>query len=158
MLKYGQKFLQSLNKGYVGQTFNPSPLSLFQKDQRGKLANFVSEKVAKNPGDHLKSYFEGRNLVGAGGDLAWGSATNQSVGLARKVGMGAAAGIAGASLLGIDPFGVTSAARAGASAAMHGTIGMGMYRMGGASKIAGLGYLGLTAANTFRRGDNLGPM
>ena len=157
MLKYGQKFLQSLNKGSLGK-LNPSPLSLFQQDQRGKLANFLSNKVAQSPKDHFKSYFQGRNLVEASDGLAWGGAADAGLATARKVGWGAAAGIAGASAVGIDPFGVTSGAKNVASLGMHGAVGMGLYGMGGKSKLAGIAYLGMTAVNTFRKGDNIGAM
>jgi len=158
MLKYGQKFLKSLNKGYIGKTFNPSPLSLFQQEQKGKLASFMADKVAKSPSDHFKNYFAGRSLVlDSAENVGWG-AINEGLGSARKLGWGAAAGVAGASMMGIDPFGITSGAKGAASLGIQGSIGMGLYRMGGMSKLAGIGYLGATAINTFRRGDNWGPM
>ena len=158
MLNYGQKFLQSLNKGAVGK-FNPSPLSLFQNEQRGKLASFLSKNVAQDPASNFGAYFKGKNLVNAADpkDIVWGAA-NESLAATRKVGWGAAAGIAGASAVGLDPLGITSGAKNVAALGMHGAVGMGLYGMGGRSKLAGVAYLGMTAINTFRKGDNIGAM
>jgi len=40
----------------------------------------------------------------------------------------------------------------------HTAIGAGMISMGGVPAVAGTAYLGATAINTFRRGNNIGPM
>jgi hypothetical protein len=172
MLKYGQKFLKSLNQGYAGKLnpMNPNPLNLFNAEQRGKLASFVSDKVKPDFGKSFRNYFEGRSItdgskplannagVMQGGALEWSAKGDEGLAFARKAVWGAGAGLAGAGAVGLDPFGITSAAGDVASFAAHGAVGTSFYRMGGRSKLAGLGYLGLTAANTLRGGDNLGPM
>lgn len=138
----------------------PGPLELFQAEQRGKLTKFLSDRpvigTSANPG-LLDSYFAGRNLTMSGGEIGMGGADARLAKIRRR-GAYAAGGLMAANTLGLDPFGATSAANNLAMLGAHGAVGHSMWRMGGKGRIAGIGYLAAAGVNTFRSGDNTGPM
>ena len=106
----------------------------------------------------IKNYFQGRNLSPSSDALKWGSA-DEALGRTRTIAAGGAAGLLAANAFNFDPFGMTSGVNNLAQLGANATIGTTMY--GAESKrlkLAGLGYLAATAVNTFRGGDNLGPM
>ena len=75
----------------------------------------------------------------------------------RKWGWGIAGGVLGASVLGFDPLGATTAASEAGKLGFHLGVGGTMFNLGGKTRLLGVGYLGLGAANMFRSGDNVGP-
>lgn len=157
-LNFGRDFAQSIVKGPVGRHLAPGPLELFEKEQRTKLLAFSNQTSAF---DMLTNYFAGRNLevnkTGIGFEAS-GPNTDIRRKLRRGV-VGTKLGIAGASVLGINPFGVTDQLNNLSWLATHATIGAGLFGMNNPiGKVAGIGYLAATAINAFRSGDNLGPL
>jgi hypothetical protein len=158
--KFARGFGETLHGGAIGRTMMPGPLELFAKEQRGKLARFVKDKdlIGKEGAPGLiDSYFAGRNLTMRNGDIGF-TAADEVIGKGRRIAAWGAGGLLAANAFMPNAFGVTDAANNLAALGTHGVIGSTMYKMGGAARIAGIGYLGATAVNTFRRGDNTGPM
>ncbi|RMG66898.1 MAG: hypothetical protein D6710_11995 [Nitrospirae bacterium] len=154
--KFLRELGESIATGPVGSRLMPGPLEIFKAEQVKKLQAFARDRGAINM---ARAYFEGRNItMTAAGDLAH-TAENESLRKVRRFTAGAALGIAGADALGINPLNLTEAAKSAAMLGVHGTIGYGMMGMGsGVAKLAGTAYLGSTVLNTFRGGDNIGPM
>lgn len=157
-LNFGQDFLESLVKGPVGKHITPGPLELFEKEQRSKLLAFSQQTSAF---DMLTNYFAGRNLTINKSDIGF-ETTSPNMDLRKKLRrgiVGTKLGIAGASVLGVNPFGATDQLNNLSWLATHTTIGVGLFGMKNPiGKVAGVGYLAATLANTFRPGDNLGPL
>jgi hypothetical protein len=157
-LNFGQDFAQSLVKGPVGKYISPGPLELFEKEQRSKLLAFSRQTSAF---DMLTNYFAGKNLSINKTDIDF-EASSPDMDIRRRLRRGVVGtklGIAGANVLGINPFGVTDQLNNLSWLATHATIGMGLFGMKNPiGKVAGIGYLGATLINTFRSGDNFGPL
>lgn len=156
----GSSFMKSFAEGPVGRTAMPGPLSLFQAEQRGKLRRFMSETPMLSNGESrgmLNAYFAGANMRATDNGISFG-ADNARRGKIRRIGAGVGGGILAANALGINPFGVRDAAENLGWLGAHATVGHAMYGMGGGARLAGMAYMGAGAINTFRGGDNLGPM
>lgn len=155
--KLGEAFYESLQRSAAGKYLNPahSPIDLFNKEQRTKLMHMLGE----NTGGSVKSYMQGSNIEkAADGSMSWGAA-DEKLAKARKYTAGAAAGLLTANALGFDPFGATSGVNSLVGLGANIGIGATMYGSAhGGLKTAGLAYLAGTAVNTFRPGDNIGPM
>ena len=160
LAKFARRFGSALAEGPVGRTVMPGPLELFQAEQKGKLSRFLTKSPvmgsAEKPG-LIDSYFSGRNMVNGKEDFAFGEA-DAALAKRRTRGAYAIGGLLVANTLGIDPFGATSGVNNLAMLGAHATVGSSLYAMGGKSRVAGMAYLGAAALNTFRSGDNAGPM
>lgn len=124
--------------------FPVNPLSLFQADQIGKLANMSMKDMHNAAG----AYFRGAGPMGD--NVATGK-------LRQRVAIGAGSLMA-ANAVGVNPMGLTDKANNLAMLGVHMGLGYSAFKLGGAGKLLGLGYMALTAGNTFRGGDNVGPM
>jgi len=156
---FARRFAQSFATGPVGSRMMPGPLELFQKQNQAKLASFVKGHIvgtSSKPG-MLDSYFGGRNITIEDGVVGYSEARHDLAKIRTRAGY-ILGGLAGANVMGLDPMGLTSATNNLARMAAHGAIGSSLYGMGGGARVAGMAYLGATALNTFRAGDNLGPM
>jgi hypothetical protein len=160
--KLGAEFVGNLLDNKVGRALNPfaagvientNPISLFNRDQFGKLANLNMAKISSTG----KNYFSGKQLTPTPDGLLW---SNADAGRAkmRRIGGGITGGLLAANMLGANPLGATDAANNVAMLGAHGAIGYGMMKMTGKARLAGIGYLAAAGINTFRRGDNIGPM
>ena len=158
--KFAKGFGESLASGPVGRSFMPGPLELFQQEQRGKLTRFLGDKAvvgsSSSPG-LMDSYFSGRNMTMSKGEIGF-SETSERLAKHRKRGAMIGGGLLAANTLGLNPFGATSGANNLATLGMHATVGSTMYGMGGGARMAGMGYMAAGAFNTFRSGNNPGPM
>lgn len=137
----------------------PGPLELFAKEQRGKLISHIKGApiIGKDRDVGLiDGYLSGRNLRSVGGNIGFSEA-DAVLAARRSRAVTLGGGLLAANTLGIDPLGLTGMLNNVAALGVHGTAGHTMYKMGGAARIAGLGYLGIAGINTFRTGDNLGP-
>jgi len=147
--------------GFFARTFEEllpvNPLVLFKKEQASKLGKVFERGLGRfstNAPEMMKEYFAGKQY-GSTADLG----AELSRARTRKVTAGIGLGLVTANALGINPLGVTDAATNTAMLGVHSMIGSSMIKYGaGLSKGLGVGYLGLTALNTFRRGENAGPM
>jgi hypothetical protein len=159
LAQFAGRFADAALSTKVGRALNPlpfSPLQLFNREQGHKLMEMSGKDIGKN----FSGYFRGQNMKHTNSGLAFmpgdGDARRQTT---RRLAAGLTGGLLGANALGINPMGATSAATSLAWLGAHGAIGTTLMNTGYAhSKIAGLGYLGATAVNTFRGGDNMGPM
>jgi len=157
-VKFAQEFGATFSKGKVGQTIMPGPIELFKKEQMKKLQSMVEERSFTEVAQEIGSnYFKGSNVESIKDTIEY-TAANAKRGSYRKGIAGAAFGLAAFNTLGIEAFGATDQANNLASLGAHGVIGSTMYKMGGKARMAGVGYLAATAVNTFRDGDNLGPL
>jgi len=138
------------------QTGAVNPLGLFTKEQGQKLAH-------TSPSGFMtatRKYFGGEDLMSivAGTDeglaitYGFNGIKREGAAAMRQVAGSIAGGYAAASVLGINPL------EGLATLAGHGAIGLGALGMGGRTRLAGMAYLGATAVNTFRSGNNMGPM
>ena len=150
----GARIGSALYKGPGRNLMPGGPISLFHGEQLTKLTGFAKEKGFTNM---VGEYFKGGWLGETAGKVGY---VSRDVGVARtrKIAGGVAGGLLAANAAGVDPFGATSAATSLAMGGAHLGIGATMMKMGGRGKLAGMAYLGATAVNTFRRGNNLGPM
>lgn len=155
VVRYGEELAGAFPKTEVGRVL--SPLELFNKDQLVKLNRLVESdgSAVKKMG---QDYFAGKTIQSISDDGLKYTEPKPGLGRARKIVAGAALGLGAANLLGINPGGLTDKANNLASLGMHYTLGRTLMAKGGNSRIAGIGYLGLTAFNAFREGDNEGPM
>lgn len=157
-IQFAQEFGTTFAEGKIGRTVMPGPIELFKKEQMKKLQSLVGERGVTEIAQEMGSnYFRGSNVKSIGDSIEY-TAENAGVGKLRKGIAGAAFGLAAANALGIEAFGATDQANNLAALGAHATIGSTMYSMGGKAKMAGIGYLAATAINTFRDGDNMGPM
>lgn len=161
-VRYGEEFAETLPRTEVGRVL--SPISLFNKEQYGKLAKLADEQGMTNMLSEMGSnYFKGKTVSRVGDAGIEYAKENADVLLSRsrtrKVVVGGLAGLAAANAMGINPGGITDKVNNLVSLGGHYTVGRTLMEMGGKSKAAGVGYLGLTAYNTlFNPGDNPGPM
>ena len=132
----------------------PGPIDLFRGEQFKKLTNFAKQKGFTGM---VGEYFKGGWLGETGGGVGFVNSTTE-LARARKLTAGIGGGLLAANAMGIDPIGATSAASALAMGGAHAVAGTTMMKMGGKTKLAGMAYLGSAAINTFRGGNNLGPM
>ena len=133
-----------------------NPLVLFKKGQQVKLAKMFERGATgfrESASEGMRGYFGGKQY---GGNAGLGTSARAAT--TRKWAAGIGGGLLAANYLGINPLGVTDAATDLASLAGHGILGGAMIKGGGLSKGLGIGYLGLAGLNTFRAGDNRGPM
>jgi len=155
---FGARLAGALGRGPVKKLL-PGPISLFRGEQLTKLTGFTKEQGVSSM---IGSYFKGQSLqkgtMGWGVSSARGASSASELASARKTAFGIGGGLLAANTLGIDPFGTVSAGSAVARGGMHVAIGSTMMKMGGKTKLAGMAYLGVGAANLFRSGNNLGPM
>jgi len=160
VIKFGEEFGQSFERGTVGKNLMPGPLELFKKDQMQKLGAMMDKNGALDTIEIMgKNYFAGSNIKSIGADAIEYDAPNAAKGTFRKAVAGTAFGLAAANALDINPFGITDQATNLGMLGVHATIGTTLMGMGGKAKVAGIGYLGLTAYNTLLNpGDNAGPM
>lgn len=157
-IKTAYHFGSTLLDSRVGQTLSPGPIELFKKEQMKKLQSLVGERGVVEMAQEMGSnYFRGSNISMAGDSIEY-SAPNASRAAWRKGVAGAAFGLAAANTLDIGAFGATEQANNVAALGANTVIGTTMYGMGGKARVAGIGYLAATAVNTFRGGDNMGPM
>jgi hypothetical protein len=140
------RFASALGDTHVGRMLAAGPLDAFQNEQSKKLLREQGWGAAKN-------YMSGMNFNGS----SW-SAIDPGRGRARKTAAGLAGGLLAASALGVNPLGLASAASSLTALGANVTAGHTLYNMGGGFRAAGVGYLGLTAFNTFRGGNQPGPM
>ena len=134
---------------------NTNPLDLFNKDQLAKLAKFRQEN---NLGARASNYFEGRNIIDKGKEFKYGD-PDELRGKGRKLAVGAAGALAATHALGFNPFGLRDNVDTVAALGAHTTVAHGLIKSPSLiGKAAGMGYLGATGINLFRKGDNLGPL
>ena len=156
IVSFGEDFGKSFAETEVGRVV--SPLKLFEKEQFNKLAKLMDEQGTTNVlGDMSKQYFAGRTVEGVDSVVRY-TPVNEGLARSRKVLAGAGAGLLAANALGINPGGVTDKLNDLSMLGAHYTIGRSLMGMGGLKRVAGIGYLGATAINTFRNGENTGPM
>ena len=156
MRQLAENFVKTLADTQLGRAINPhpvgggasnNPLNLFNKEQISKLGNMSLNEVGKNVAFYMK-----------GGDFGFGG-TSSWYAKRRRAVFGGLAGLGVANALDINPLGLTDMANTLATLGAHGAMGYGIMGSGGRySKAAGVGYLAATALNTFRGGDNVGPM
>ncbi len=161
---WGADFAEAAGKNSFLKPLNP--ITSFNKEQFRKLRTLAK---ANGMGDTLMSagenYFAGKtikgvNAAGTGIDYAQASAEEmRSLAFKRKTIAGGVAAVGAASVLGINPGGITDKLENLGALGGHYAVGSTLMGMGGRNKVAGIGYLGATAYNTlFNTGDNLGPM
>ncbi len=156
VISFGESFGKSFADTGVGRVV--SPLKLFEKEQLTKLSKLMDEQgVGNTLQDMSQQYFAGRTVEGIGSTVKY-SAPNARLASTRKVIAGAGIGLLAANAMGINPGGVTDKLNDLTSLGVHYSVGRSLMGMGGKAKIAGIGYLGATAINAFRDGDNTGPM
>jgi hypothetical protein len=162
--KIGHEFVNAFLDNKVGRALNPmpirsggpeNPLNLFNKDQLLKLANMSPAQMLGG----AQSYFRGRTLRHGSEGLGFAGSINRGKAKVRRVAAGVGGGLLAANLLDIDPFGATGAANTLARLGAHGAAGLGITKMNMPhARLAGTAYMGFTAVNTLRGGNNLGPM
>lgn len=154
---FGRRFVSSFLDNSVGRALNPmpvgsggvqNPLNLFNKEQASKLAKTSPSGFMQG----AKNYFGGDSLMATPGGYAWRGARNSEAASLRQIAGAIAGGYAALSALDMNP--LSGVARL----AGHGAIGMGLLGMGGGASVAGMGYLAAAGVNTFRGGNNMGPM
>jgi len=150
---YGQRALEALAKG-PAQRLLPGPISMFKGEQLKKLTGFVK---SEGYGTSMGKYLGGQSVKVEGGALKWTMADNAAK-MHRRTTFGVGGGLLAAQTLGVDPLGATSAGSTLFRAGGHAAIGSTMMKMGGKTKLAGIGYLGVGAVNLFSSGNQLGPM
>ena len=150
---YGSRELEAIAKGPAGKLL-PGPISMFKGEQLKKLTGFVK---SEGYGSSMGKYLGGQSVKVEGGALKWGGA-NDAARMHRRTAFGVGGGLLAAQTLGIDPLGITSAGSSLYKAGGHVAIGSTMMKVGGKTKLAGMAYLGVGAANLFQSGDQLGPM
>lgn len=159
-VQYGEEFAEALPRTEVGRVL--SPISLFNREQYGKLAKLADERGVTNLlSDVGRNYFGGKTIARATDTGLEYAQENANVLLSRarqrKIVVGGLAGLAAANVMGLNPGGVTDKVNNLVALGGHYTVGRTLMEQG--SKKLGVGYLGLTAYNTlFNPGDNLGPM
>lgn len=154
--QFGEDFLGSVAKTELGKVINP--FEAYNREQFGKYARLVQKEGITGLG---KDYFAGKTITSIEDSARYTEASSSNLAnmaLKRKMLYGAAFGLAAANSLDINPGGLTDKATSAAFLGAHYTIGRGLMGMGGKGKIAGIGYLAATALNTFREGDQQGPM
>lgn len=124
--------------------FPTNPLSLFQGDQLTKLAKLSGEDIGKG----FSAYWHGEGALGA----------DPRVARIRQRSIMAAGSLIGANALNINPFGLTDKVNNMVAFGAHMGLGYAAFKLGGAGKLLGLGYMAMAGANTFRPGDQIGPM
>jgi len=156
LASFGESFGKSFADTEVGRVV--SPLKLFEREQLNKLSKLMDQQgFSSVASDMSKQYFAGRTVKNIGSSIEY-TAENAKLATARKVIAGSAAGLLAANALGINPGGITDKLNSAAALGTHYAVGRSLMGMGGAARVAGIGYLGATAINTFRDGDNIGPM
>lgn len=157
----GADFLEEFPKTPIGETV--SPLKLFQREQLGKLSRLMDTNgTGSTLGGMARQYFSGQTISRIS-DSAIEYAPMEAqaamrIANRRKLIAGTAFGLAAANSLDINPGGITDKLTNASMLGVHYGIGRTLMGMGGKTKLAGMAYLGTAALNTFRPGDNLGPM
>jgi len=154
--KFGASFFESGSQTTLGKIV--APLETHSKEQYNKLAKMMGQPGGGNTfADIGYNYFQGKNIKNIGDGIQY---TEPNMGLAnkRKIIAGAAFGLAAANAMDFNPGGITDTATTTAAFGGHYFAGRTLMGMGGGARLAGIGYLGATAVNTLRSGDNLGPM
>lgn len=148
--RFGERFAQELAGTGLGRVINP--FEGYNKEQFGKLARMAGDTSLTNIG---KNYFTGRQISTIGESGIKYTEASARLASQRKLLYGGVLGLAAANALDINPGGLTDKVNNVAALGAHYTIGKGLM---GVNKLAGIGYLGMTAINTFRPGDQIGPM
>jgi len=156
IMRFGSDFLEAGSKTGLGKIV--APLDAHNMEQYRKLGQLIGSKESNVAfSDIAYNYFQGRNIKNVGQAIEY-TDPNRALSRNRKMLYGTAFGLAAANALDINPGGVTDKATSLGMLGGHYYAGKTLMAMGGKAKIAGLGYLGAAAINTFREGDNLGPM
>lgn len=122
-----------------------NPLHLFDIDKAAKISS-------SDP-----YFFAGKTIqVGAGGAHTL-SAADPRLARNRKIGAGVIGGLGAMNLLGVDPMGATTGGNTALGGAFHASVGGTMFNLGGKTRMAGIGYLGLGVVNAMRAGNQVGP-
>lgn len=152
---------RAFTETHAGKALMPGPLEMFQEQQRGKLMRFLQNTPvsgADNAPGLMDGFFGGRNIeFNSNGEIGLSEASDRLAKI-RTRGAIAVGSLMAANTLGVNPMGLTSGLNNLAMLGVHATIGSTLYRAGGVGKVAGLAYMGAAAINTFRGGDNAGPM
>lgn len=156
VVRFGEKALGAFPETEVGKVI--SPIALFEREQFKKLNKLAMDTNGTPLRDMAREYFSGRNIMKVADEGIEYSDANEALGRTRKIVAGAAIGLGAANALGINPGGVTDKMNNLAALGGHYAVGRTLMRMGGNARVAGIGYLGATAINTLRAGDNTGPM
>jgi len=151
---------RALSETQAGRILTPGPLEMFKREQFNKLRGFMGQRgFMDNLQSVAKPYFQGSNVEEISEQGIRWSQANEKLGTYRKAIAGTAFGLAAANTLGISAFGATEQATNVGMLGAHYTVGSALMGMGGKPRLAGMGYLGMTAYNTlFNEGDNPGPM
>lgn len=142
-----QSFLNLPGGRRLAGVTKESPLNLFDIDQANK-AGFGT----------FNTFFKGQSLrIAPDGGHSMITTSARTAGR-RKIAGWTAAGLLGANLVGVDPFGATSLATQAGAATFHAAVGGTMYNLGGKTRLAGIGYLAAMGINALRSGNQWGPL